>query len=48
LLQRRLGPVCRKGPPPELGRLARHLELEMLGRSDPMALDPSFPDRLSL
>ncbi len=48
LLQRRIGPVCASGPPAELHALARHLELEMLGRSDPIALPRSFPRRLPL
>lgn len=48
LLQRRIGPVCTKGPPPALRTLARHLEQEMLGRSDPIALPESFPRRLPL
>ncbi len=42
LLQRRIGPVCLDGPPPNLRRLARHLEVEMLGRSEPMALPEGF------
>ncbi|MCX4244069.1 hypothetical protein [Paraliomyxa miuraensis] len=46
LLQRRMGPVCHDGPPPDLRRLGRHLEQEMLGRSDPIALPPAFPRRL--
>lgn len=46
LLQRRVGGVCHHGPPPDLRALARHLEVEMLGRSDPIALPPSFPRRL--
>jgi hypothetical protein len=48
LLQRRIGPVCAKGPPQELPALARHLEHEMLGRSEPIVLPESFPRRLSL
>jgi hypothetical protein len=48
LLQRRIGPVCLEGPPQELHALARHLEHEMLGRSDPIALPESFPRRLPL
>lgn len=46
LLQRRIGPVCAKGPPAELRALSQHLEHEMLGRSDPIALPESFPRRL--
>lgn len=46
LLQRRMGGVCHEGPPPDLRTLARHLEGEMLGRSDPIALPPAFPQRL--
>jgi len=42
LLQRRMGPVCLDGPPPELRALGRHLEVEMLGRSEPMALPTDF------
>lgn len=48
LLQRRVGAVCVDGPPPRLHALARHLEQEMLGRSDPIALPRSFPRRLPL
>lgn len=48
LLQRRMGLVCAEGPPPELRALARHLEEEMLGRSDEIALPESFPRRLPL
>ncbi|HYD54301.1 MAG TPA: hypothetical protein VEA99_16820 [Gemmatimonadaceae bacterium] len=48
LLQRRIGLVCAKGPPEELQALARHLEVEMLGRSDAIALPESFPRRLPL
>jgi hypothetical protein len=48
LLQRRIGPVCIEGPPQALGALARHLEVEMLGRSDAIALPESFPRRLPL
>ncbi|MEM9452997.1 MAG: hypothetical protein AAGF11_02375 [Myxococcota bacterium] len=46
LFQRRVGPVCLDGPPPELRALARHLEVEMLGRSEVMALPTDFPTRL--
>lgn len=48
LLQRRIGLVCAQGPPPELRALARHLEEEMLGRSEVIALPESFPRRLPL
>lgn len=48
LLQRRIGPVCADGPPPELHALARLLEHEMLGRSEALALPESFPRRLPL
>lgn len=48
LLQRRIGPVCVQGPPQGLHALSRHLEHEMLGRSDPIALPGSFPQRLPL
>jgi len=48
LLQRRIGLVCAKGPPEGLQALARHLEGEMLGRSDPIALPESFPRQLPL
>jgi hypothetical protein len=48
LLQRRIGLVCAKGPPEGLQSLARHLEQEMLGRSDPIALPESFPLQLPL
>lgn len=48
LLQRRMGAVCFEGPPHELQALARHLEHEMLGRSDAIALPESFPRRLPL
>ncbi|MCA9707288.1 MAG: hypothetical protein KDK70_15655 [Myxococcales bacterium] len=48
LLQRRIGPVCLDGPPPALRQLGRHLEVEMLGRSEVMALPADFPRRLSL
>lgn len=48
LLQRRMGTVCAKGPPHELPALARHLEQEMLGRSEPIVLPESFPRRLPL
>lgn len=46
LLQRRIGLVCAKGPPEGLQALAQHLEQEMLGRSDPIALPESFPQQL--
>ncbi len=42
LMHRRMGPVCLEGPPPQLRALARHLEVEMLGRSEPMALPEAF------
>jgi hypothetical protein len=48
LLQRRVGLVCSEGPPQELRALARHIEGEMLGRSDPIELPESFPRRLPL
>jgi hypothetical protein len=48
LLQRRIGLVCAKGPPEGLQALAQHLEQEMLGRSDSIALPESFPRRLPL
>lgn len=46
LLQRRLGPVCIDGPPPDLRGLGRLLELEMLGRSEPIALGEEHPRSL--
>ena len=46
LLTRRLGPFCREGPPDHVAALARELELEMLGRSDPIRLGDDFPRRL--
>ncbi|MCH9687022.1 MAG: hypothetical protein K0V04_36640 [Deltaproteobacteria bacterium] len=47
LLLRRMGPVCALGPPQQLHALGRLLEMEMLGRSDPMALPADFPRRLA-
>lgn len=46
LLQRRIGPVCIDGPPPDLRALGRLLEEEMLGRSEPIALSEDHPRRL--
>ena len=40
--------MCLDGPPPALRQLGRHLEVEMLGRSEVMALPADFPRRLSL
>ena len=48
LIQRRLGPVCEDGPPPALAKLGRELEVEMLGRSEPMALAGGFPERVAV
>jgi hypothetical protein len=46
LVTTRLGRPCGSGPPDDLPALARAMEDEMLGRSEPIALPPSFPRRL--
>jgi hypothetical protein len=48
LLTTRLRRPCGSGPPADLDRLARELEGEMLGRSDPIALPIGFPRRLEM
>jgi hypothetical protein len=45
LINTRLDRPCGVGPPPDLPQLARVLETEMLGRSNPIAMPPGFPRR---
>lgn len=48
LVTTRLDRPCGSGPAPDLDGTARDLEVEMLGRSDPIALPTEFPRRVAV